>query len=195
MNSEILTVVRQRKVALSIAVGLLVLFIWLLAVFNPEGHKLAAANASVQSAQTQQTQLETRLTQLKEYSKQSPTFEALSQRLSAAVPSTTDIYDYITAISNIASATDVSVQSVDPTTPVSSGNVAIVPVTISATGTYDQILGFVKALYALPRLTVITEVDLSGGGSNTNRSTALTVQLTTDILAQTSALAGQPGTQ
>ncbi len=191
MNAEILAVLRQRKVLAAAGIGLVVVLIWFVAVFVPEGHKLAADNLKEQQAQAQQTALQDRLARLRAYSKESSEFEALSQRLAAAVPATTDVYDYITAISNAASATGVKVTSIDPSTGALSGNVAIVPVTVSAQGTYDQTLAFIKALYALPRLTIITQVSISGGGQGTNRSTVLTNQFNLDILAQPSALAGQ----
>ncbi len=187
MNAELISVLRQRKVLISIGVALVVLLIWLLAVFNPEGHKLASVNNSVQSAQSHQNALDARLAQLKAYSKESATFEALSGRLSSAVPATSDLYDYITAISNAASATGVSVQNVNPQTAVSDGNVAVIPVTVSVKGTYDQTLAFMKALYALPRLTIISSVQLSGGGANTSRNTPLSDQFDLDIFAQPSA--------
>jgi Tfp pilus assembly protein PilO len=190
MNTEVVAALRQRKVLIAAAVGLVVLLIWLVAVFVPEGHKLAAVNAQTQQAQTQQSALQDRLARLKAYSKQSAEFEALSQRLTAAVPATSDVYDYITAISNAAAATGMQVSSVDPSLPTTDGNVAVVPVTVGAMGSYDQTLAFIKALYALPRLTIITQVSISGGGNGTGRSTGLTDQFALDILAQPAALAG-----
>ncbi len=178
---------RQRRVLFAIGIALVVLLIWLLAVFNPEGHKLAAVNDSVQQAQSQQNALDARLAQLKAYSKESATFQALSSRLSSAVPATSDLYNYITEISNAASATGVSVQNVNPQTPVSEGNVAVIPLTVSVKGTYDQTLAFMKALYALPRLTVISSVQISGGGNNTSRSTPLSGEFDIDIFAQPAA--------
>jgi Tfp pilus assembly protein PilO len=194
MNAEILAVMRQRKVLIGLVVGLFVLLIWLVAVFTPEGHKLAAVNSQTQAAQTQQTTLQDRLARLKTYSKESAEFEALSQRLTAAVPVTSDVYDYITALSNAAAATGVDVSSVSPSSPVTGGNVAVVPVSLSVSGSYDQTLAFIKALYALPRLTIITQVSLTGGGNGTARSTGLTSEFSLDILAQTSALAGSTPT-
>jgi Tfp pilus assembly protein PilO len=100
------------------------------------------------------------------------------------------VYDYITSISNAAAATGMQVSSVDPSPPVTGGNVAVVPVTVGATGTYDQTLAFIKALYALPRLTIINQISISGGGTGTSRSTPLVAQFTLDVLAQPSALVG-----
>jgi len=194
MNSEVVAVLRQRKVLIGLAVGLFVVLLWLVAVFVPEGHKISAVNTQAQAAQAQQTALQDRLARLKTYSKESAEFEALSQRLTAAVPPTSDVYDYITAISNAAAATGVNVSDVSPSSAVTDGNVAVVPVTVTAAGNYDQTLAFIKALYALPRLTIITQVSISGGGTGTGRSTALADQFSLDILAQSSALAGSTPT-
>jgi type IV pilus assembly protein PilO len=187
MNPEVVSMLRQRKVVLPALIGLVVLFIWLVALFNPEGHKLSSVNTKVQAAQSEQTVLQARLARLREYSRESSQLQALGQRLDAAVPATTDVYDYITAISDAASSTGMKVASVTPTGATLSGNVAVIPVTVSANGTYGQTLAFVKALYALPRLTVITQMSMTGGGQNTNRNTVLSDQFNLDILAQPSA--------
>lgn len=187
LNAQLLGMLRQRKVLIAAAVALVVILIWVVAVFDPQGHKLANVNNQISQAQTQQAVLEARLDRLKLYSKESAEFEALGQKLSAAVPPTTDIYDYITALSNAASSTGMKISSVAPATPVAADNVAAIPVAISADGTYSQTLAFIKALYALPRLTILTQVSISGGGQNSNRSTQLTDQFNVYILAQPSA--------
>jgi Tfp pilus assembly protein PilO len=188
VNSDLLGVLRQRKVLVSAGVTLLVLLIWLVAVFNPEGHKLSNVNSEVQAAQSEQASLQARLDRLRVYSKESAVFEALGQRLSAAVPPTADFYDYITAISNAAAATHMAVSSISPGNPSSAGNVTAIPVVLAASGNYSQTLAFVKAIDALPRLTVITQLSISGGGTNSGRSTVLTDEFNMEILAQPSAV-------
>ncbi len=194
MNREIVAVLRTRTVLLSIAIALVVLLVWLLALFVPEGHKLASVNASVQSAQEQQNALQARLDRLKAYSRESGQFQALAQRLSAAVPSSTGVYDYITALSNAASATGVKVSGVNPSAPTASGNLEVIPITVSATGTYSQTLAFIKALDALPRLTIISQISITGGGTGTNRGTVLTDQFNLDIFATRGASSSAAGT-
>jgi len=184
---------RQRRVLIAAAVALLVILIWMVALFLPEGRKVGTINVKVQAAQNEQVQLQDRLARLKSYSRESAKFEALQAKLTASVPSTTDIYDYITAISQIATATGIKVSNVDPQPAQASGNVSVIPVAISASGTYDQTLAFIKALYALPRLTLISNVSISGGGNNTNRGTVLNDQFSLEILAQPAAAhAGTP---
>jgi len=189
INADTLKLLRQRKVVISAVIALFVILIWLVAVFNPEGHKLAGVNSQVQQAQTQQLALQARLARLRHYTKESAQFIALGQRLSAAVPATTDVYDYITAISNAAQSSGVKVSSLNPAVPSTGGNVSIIPVTVTASGNYAQTLAFVKALDALPRLTIISQLSITGGGNGTNRSTTLTDQFGLYIFAQSSAAA------
>lgn len=188
-SPEVLQMLRQRKVLLPALGALLIALIWVIAVFDPQGHKLASVNASVQTAQNQQYALQARLDRLKIYSKESAQFEALASRLSTAVPSSTGVYDYITALSNAASSAGLNIESIAPAPAVASGNVAAIPVTVSATGTYSQTLAFIEDLYALPRLTVIDQLSITGGGAGTSRSTTLTDEFNLDIFASRSVVA------
>jgi Tfp pilus assembly protein PilO len=188
-SPEVLQMMRQRKVLLPALGVLLIALIWVIAVFDPQGHKLASVNASVQTAQNQQYALQARLDRLKIYSKESAQFEALASRLSTAVPSSTGVYDYITALSNAASSAGLKIQSIAPAPAVASGNVAAIPVVVSATGTYSQTLAFIEDLYALPRLTVIEQLSITGGGDGTSRSTTLTDEFNLDIFATRSVVA------
>ena len=175
--------------------ALLVLLIWFVAYFSPSGKQLSSINAQAQSAQTQQAQLNEQLSRLKSYSKQTGALLQLSDRLTAALPTTTDIYNYITELSNAASATGVHIVSVTPNTPSAgtTGKVSVISVAISVGGNYDQMLAFMNALYALPRLTVISSVQIAGGGAATNRSTQLAGTFEVDIFALPSTPASTGG--
>ena len=187
-TSQALAGLRNRTMLLIIGGALVVLLIWFVAYFSPSGKQLSSVNAQTVSAQTQQAQLNEQLARLKVYANQAGALLQLSNRLTAALPSTTDIYDYITELSNAANATGVTILSVSPDTPTSTpGKVTLIPVQVSTQGSYDQMLAFMKALYALPRLTIMNSVQLSGGGSGTNRSTQLSASFDMDIFALPSA--------
>ena len=103
----------------------------------------------------------------------------MSKQLTAAVPNTADIFNYITALQNTATAAGVTVTTLSPTQPVAATGerFATIAVQMTVTGTYDDTLALIKGLYALPRLTSINTVSITGGGPTTNRSTALTTAL------------------
>ena len=179
---------KNRTAIMLIAGTFLIAMIWLLAFYGPEGRKLTSVQNQTQQARTQQGQLELQLARLKVYSKDSGALDALSQRLTAAVPPTEDIYDYVTSLSDAATASGVKITSVDPGSPEPSGSIAVIPVSVQIAGTYDHSLSFIQALYALPRLTIITGLELNGGGSTANRGSALQDTFSLVILAQPSAI-------
>jgi Tfp pilus assembly protein PilO len=178
---------RNRTMMLVIGGSVLVLLIWFVAYFSPSGKQLGAINTKTQAATTEQAQLNLQLARLKAYSKETGTLALLSNRLSAALPPTIDIYDYITALSNAAAAANVKIQSIDPGSATAVGAVSVISVSVGATGDYDQTLAFIKALYALPRLTIITSIEIGGGGAGTSRSSSLQGTFELDIFAKASA--------
>jgi type IV pilus assembly protein PilO len=182
-SNEALSGLRNRTMMLILGGAALVLLIWYVGYFSPAGKHLAAINTQTQGAQTEQAQLNEQLAKLKTYSHETGKLMQLSDRLAAALPPTTDIYNYITALSNAGASAGVSIQSVSPNIPSVASGVSVIPVDLTVKGNYDQTLAFIKALYNLPRLTFITSVEISGGGGTTNRSTSLTDSLELDILA------------
>jgi Tfp pilus assembly protein PilO len=182
-STPTLGALKNRTMLLVIGGSVLVLLIWFVAYFSPSGKQLGTISTKTQSARTEQVQLDSQLARLRAYSKETGTLALLSDRLGAALPPTTDIYDYITALSNAGSAAHVQIQSVDPGLATTGGPVSTTTVGVTTMGSYDQTLAFIKALYALPRLTIITSVEISGGGSTTNRSTALQGNFELDIFS------------
>lgn len=178
---------KNRTMMLVIGGALVLLLIWFVAYFSPSGKQLGTINSQAQAAETQQSQLNLQLARLKAYSKQAGALVQLSDRLGSALPATTDIYNYITELSNAGSATGIKILSVSPGSAAASGKISVASVGLTTSGTYDQTLAFIKALYALPRLTIITSLDISGGGSNTSRSSTLQCTLQLDIFALPSA--------
>jgi Tfp pilus assembly protein PilO len=193
-TTEKLGGLRNRTMMLVIGGSLLVLLIWFVAYFSPSGKQLGAVKTQTQTAQNTQVQLNAELARLRSYSNDAGALALLSERLTAALPPTTDVYDYITALSNAAAAANVKIQSIDPGTANTTGPVAVIPVGLTATGDYDQTLAFIKALYALPRLTIITSLELSGGGPDSTRSSSLQGAYALDIFALPSAPAATSAT-
>ena len=169
-------VLRSRPVFISLGVGLVVVLIWMMAFFLPQGKDLTKYQAQQQQLQTQQSQLEVQLAQLRATSKATPRLLALQAQYTDLVPPTADIYNYINLMSSTAAASGVHLVSITPSgtgTPVPGTSLQAIPVSLVTTGSYDSTLGFIKAVYNLPRLTVINSMTIAGGGPGTNRSTSL----------------------
>ena len=116
-----------------------------------------------------------------------PELEAMSKQLSAYVPTTADIFNYITTLQNAATAAGVTVTNLSPNQPAFTAGQAFatIVVQVGITGTYDDTLAFIKGLYGLPRLTSINSISITGGGPSSNRSTPL--MSTLSLTAYTSA--------
>ncbi len=182
-----LGVLKNRTVLIGIAVAVVVILIWLVVFFLPQGSKLSKLNAQSQSLQAQVTAGNAKVAALKRESLNTPALEAMSKQLKAAVPDTADIFNYITALQNTATAAGVTVTTLSPSQPATSTgqHFATVAVQMDVTGTYDATLALIKGLYDLPRLTSIDTLSITGGGPTTNRSTPLTTAL--ELTAYTSA--------
>ncbi len=189
-----LNVLRNRTVLIGIAVGLVVLLIWLVAFFLPQGSKLSKLNTHNAALQTQVAEGNAKVATLRREALSTPTLQAMAKQLSASVPNTADIFNYITALQNAATAAGVTVTTLTPNQPATSTGQAFatIAVQMDVTGTYDGILNLIKGLYALPRLTTINSIAISGGGLGANRSTPLAATFT--LTAYTSAKPTTPAT-
>jgi type IV pilus assembly protein PilO len=179
---------------------------WYIALFRPESHHLKAAHAAHAAAEAQVKTLDAQVTQLKALEKQIPQDRARLQVLKAAVPDTPDLPDALGQLHNAATQSGVTLSSVSPTpppivAPASAQSAAggqppavgpqAISLTLSATGTYAQMMAFMRQLDTIARTVVINTVSLSSGTVG-----ALTANFTTQIFyaapPPTSATGAQP---
>jgi Tfp pilus assembly protein PilO len=178
---------RSKPVLIALAVAALVVLIWLVAFFLPEGSKASKLRTQQQGLENQVAQDNAKLALLKRTSQATPQLEALLTRYQNYVPPQPDVLSgpdaYVNLLDSTATSTGVTLTSINPGTPVAVPGLTFtgIPVAISAKGTYDALLAFLKAVYALPRLTSVQSVTVGGGGPNTNRSTVLTSAMNLQI--------------
>jgi Tfp pilus assembly protein PilO len=185
--SPTMTVLRRPRVLMVCAGVLLAVLIWAIAFFVPQGAKLSSLQAQEQSLQQQVDAGNARVARLRAESQHSAQIAAMVQKLQAYAPATSDI-SYIAMLSNAAKATGMTVASIGPgtATPLAGSSFDTVPVSAQVKGTYDQLLSFLRAVYALPRLTDINSVQIVGGGPKTNRAAVLTATLQLEIFTSKS---------
>jgi len=167
---------RSPIVLITGGVAILILLIWLVAWFFPQGTKLSKLQKQETTLQTQIAQGNEKVALLKKQALNTPALEAMKSQLDTYVPSTADVYPYIKTLSQTASSAGVTPTNLSPSAPAkpTTGTFTEIAVSMTVKGTYDNIYGFIKDLYALPRLTTIVSVGISGGGPSTNRTTPLT---------------------
>ncbi len=196
-----LATLRRTPILIGIVVGVVIVLIWLVAFFLPQGSKLSKLSAQQTQLQQEVTAGNAKVAHLKNTFEHAGQLEAMLSSMEAYVPSTPDIFkstaNYTSTLSAAGTAAGVTVTSVNPSgahTPVdssastsstsstgsgksSTASFTTIPITVQVTGTYDDLLSFIKGIYALPRLTVITSITVSGGGPGTSRTTVLKVDL------------------
>lgn len=189
-SSPTLTVLRRPRVLLAVAGALVVVLVWVLVFFVPQGHRLTTLQGDEQSLQAQVNAGNARVAQLREESQHSAQIQAMVKKLKGYVPTTSDI-TYIATLSNAAKASGVKVTSLGPGTsaPVPGSSFDAIPVTATVTGTYDNLLTFIRNVYSLPRLTDIDSVQITGGGPKSNRAAILTASFHLEIFASTTTKA------
>lgn len=188
--SSLTDVVRKPIVLVSIIGAVVVVAVWLFAFYMPEGKKISQYNAQVTTLQTKQTSLDATLKQLQTTQASTPKLNALQTQFTTLIPPTANIYVYNLQFDNIAKLNGINPSSINlgvgggTSTP--TGTTAAyqtIPITVSTKATYDQVLGLIKSIYALPRLTVINTISIGGGGAapTINRATLLSVSLSMSI--------------
>ncbi len=196
MNTDLsqkLEIIKKPKIMAGIAGGLVVTLIWLFAFILPANTKVDNYNAQAQTLQTTYAGLQAQVAALQKISNLSPALLAEQSKLQALIPPATNLtanLQWIKSIYTTATATGVTMlghgalnaPSASPTS-----SIALLSVPISTTSTYDQALAFMKAIYALPRLTTIQSVSINGGGLGTSRSTILTIGYTLNIYVNEAA--------
>lgn len=191
-SSALLHALRRPLVVLGALIAVVAVVVWLLAFFVPQGHKLSHLRSKEASLRAALTADEAQLQRLRLEQKHAPQIETLYQQLQAYAPATEQIYTYVTVINTAAKQAGVTLASLAPGSPSSvSGTVyEEVPIGVNISGTYDHILNFVKVLYALPRLTDIESLSVTGGGPGTSRGSVLTASFQCLIFFSSTASSG-----
>ncbi len=182
-----MSTIREYRMPLLIGAGGLVaaLLLWAILV-SPQNSKLSGLQAQETQLQTQQVALQAKLTSLKSERQKLSKSCADLQKIATQIPSVqnpTDIDAEESAFENqfnkLAAGSGVSLTqfsgfapatgtagtpaATTPATPAPTGGVTAVPTTLTVTGSYGQILDFVNALDAFPRLFVIQKFVLAYG--------------------------------
>ena len=189
----LIAALKRPVVLIGVGVAVLLVIVWLLVFFVPQGHKLTTLQTEKVSLEQQVAQDEARVAQVRKESQHVGQIQEMYSTLAGYVPAEEDLYTYIQTLSNAANSSGVTITSLVPSAlqSVSGTSYSAVPISATIKGTYDHVLAFIKAVYALPRLTDINGVEISGGGPQSNRSTPLSVNLQLAIFTSQKPTAAQ----
>lgn len=166
---------RSPVIVIGVVVALVVVLVWLLAFFIPQGHKLNTLSTQESALEVKQSALEARLAVLEKTATATPQLLQLQNDFAVAVPPLPNTYTYITTMVGTTGQAGVKLISITTGVPGSASNgIAPIQVQLATTGTYDQTLTLIHLLNVLPRLTIINSMDLNGGGPSSTRSSQMT---------------------
>lgn len=159
----------KRTFGIAAAAAVVILVMWFMVFFRPQSHKLS--NLHNQSAQASQqiSQLDTEIGQMKALLPLIPADQKALAKLKAAVPDNPSLSDAIDQLHAAATHSGVSLTSIGPSTPSAATGSAkttqgtpAITLSLTAAGTYQQMMAFIDALDSAPRTFVIDRLGLSG---------------------------------
>jgi Tfp pilus assembly protein PilO len=166
---------RAVAIAFGAAIGLLAL--WFLLLWAPQGRSLDNAEKRHEAADAANTQLEVRLSRLKDAQKNTPELLAAKDALRRAVPDQPDLAQFILDANDAASTAGVDFLSISPAVPEAgvNGQPPVVKLAITVTGSYFATLDYLQRLEELPRIVVIDTLGLTEGSGTEVQSLSVSI--------------------
>ena len=188
----------RRLLAFGIGAAALLLAVWFLLLWSPQGNKLDDAKKRTAAAETKSSELELRLSRLQAAQKDAPELMATSQELRRAVPATPDLAQFILDANDAASAAGVDFLSITPTppSPTTTGGPTEIKLGINVTGSYSEVINYLDRLDDLPRVVVIDTLGLTPGATGTPDGLTVSISarmFTTAAPAGTTTATGATG--
>jgi Tfp pilus assembly protein PilO len=193
MNRKVLAIAAAACVAVAAA--------WYFFAWSPGQSAMNAAHTRKDAAEKQQADLTVKLSGLKAASKTLPDMKAKIAALKAAIPADSELDKVLATVNDAANGAGVNLTALSPTPPAgigkpaasagattggaaaqsaaSSSNTAVptIGITMSAAGSYFQVVDFVNRLNNSPRLVVVDNVAFSAQGGNKDQNATVQAQL------------------
>lgn len=183
----------QRIAVATAGVGLLLVVVWYLLLWSPQGHKLAAARQAHAAADAKISQLHTQISGLQALEREIPADKLKLAQYTSAVPNSPQLAEALHQIQAVASSAGVTMSAISPSSNPTTGaassaqaasSVPALAFTISASGSYQQLMTYLSSLDQMPRTLMVRSLSLTGG-SGPNQS--LSASISADVF-----YAGQP---
>jgi len=185
--------VSRRVAALAIVAIVVLLLLWFMLLWRPQGDALDRANERVTAAETERGALQLRLSRLRAAQEGSADLMADVERMRRAVPDEAELAQFILDANDIAVTAGVTFLSITPSTPAASTDAGLpteVALAIAVRGTYDSVIDYLDALEALPRIVVVDTLNVNPEGADALAVSLTARMFTTEIPLDAGALSG-----
>jgi type IV pilus assembly protein PilO len=146
---------------LGILILILLAIVYYFLLFSPLRQEYLAAYEQRSQKEQQKAQLEQTVAQLENVRRNAPDIERQILEISKRIPEQDEIPTLVVQIEEIARGTDVtqfSIEPGDPEAPPGDGDFSRIPITMTFTGTYEDMQDFLLRLRNLARLVTVNEV-------------------------------------
>ncbi len=162
--------VKTKNVAV-IALGvLLVLLLWYRMIYSSMSSQAAKAKQSTHDAELRVDALQRQLNQTTGDGKGGEAKKASADELQNAIPVTPELSNFLRATDKIRAASGVGFQSITPSAPTLVGSVETINLGIIVQGEYPKVIDYLDRLMKTPRLVIVDNVGVTGGGSSSASS-------------------------
>lgn len=163
----------RRIVGVTVAAAVVLVVAWYVALMSPQSHHLAAAHTARAAAVQKVGQLNSEVASLQAFVKQIPSDTARLAALQAAFPENPSLDSALNQLHSAAVGAGVKLSSVGPSAPgvkaasaatsapQSAGGPAIT-LSLNASGSYPEVMTFIRDLDSMPRVLVIDQLSLAG---------------------------------
>jgi len=171
--------VSRRLLAIGFGGAVVLLLVWFMFLWSPQGSKLSDAKKRTANAESQSSQLQLRLSRLQAAQKQAPELMATGEELRRAIPATPDLAQFILDANDAATAAGVDFLSISPSPPAPPIGAAPseIHLQVTVTGSYAEVINYLDRLDDLPRLVVIDNLGLTPGGAEGSSPDTLSVAI------------------
>jgi Tfp pilus assembly protein PilO len=194
----------SRRIGVVAAVAALLLAVtWYFALFRPESHHLKAANTARAAADARAQSLTQQISSLDALVKQVPHDQMALATLKTSIPDNPDLSDALGQLHQAATSSGVQLTSVSPTPPPTTSSSAktgsasggspssgssqasgtsqaagpsAISLSLSVTGSYQQLVGFVTRLDNMARTVVLNALNVNSG-NNGGLTASMTAQI------------------
>jgi len=175
--------VSRRAVLIAFGAAALLLVMWFLLLWGPQGGRLSDADDRQTAAEAENSSLELRLARLRASQERATELMADLEELRRAVPDEPELAQFILDANEAASEAGVDFLSISPGVPELSDPLLppTIALAISVTGGYFEVLDYLDRLTDLPRIVVIDDLSLTPTDSAAGRE--LAVSLTARMFA------------
>jgi len=190
--------VRRNRVLLAAVGGtLLVLLVWFLFFWGPQGNRLSDARERKEAAESENQRLQLERDRLQAAQERVPELAARLEQLRVAVPEQPNLAQFILDANDAAERSGINFISISPSPPTAGETVgpSAIALSINISGGYFQLLDFLNRLEAMPRIVVVDNLTLSpaGGESPGDLSGSVTARMFTTATPESVAAGGAPG--